>query len=310
MPKRNNSKKSSRVAVIMSTYNGKKYLKEQLDSILRQTYPDIDIYIRDDGSQDNTIRILHEYTKKHKNIRIEKGDNLGFTRSFMRALEAVDGYDYYAFCDQDDVWLEFKIERAVMKLDGVEDQSRPVIYFSNYDFYDAEMNLVSHFKGYSSPPSFQNALMESRALGACTVINSKARELMLKEKSDICGHDWWAYIICAGLGEVIYDPIVTMKYRRDGNNASVGGKSFLGLQIYRVKTFLFGEYPKRIKRQNENFARLFRADLSKQDQAVLASFIGRNNLEKIVKKTFYPRRYRQSLVDEILLRFLLLIGKF
>lgn len=87
------------VQVVMSTYNGEKYLKEQIDSILSQEGVDVRLYIRDDGSSDRTTDILASY-QEHKNVKIEKGNNLGFAKSFLTALDECDEADYYAFSDQ------------------------------------------------------------------------------------------------------------------------------------------------------------------------------------------------------------------
>lgn len=96
------------VQVVMSTYNGEKYLKEQIDSILSQEGVDVRLYIRDDGSSDRTTDILASY-QEHKNVKIEKGNNLGFAKSFLTALDECDEADYYAFSDQDDVWEKDKL---------------------------------------------------------------------------------------------------------------------------------------------------------------------------------------------------------
>lgn len=100
------------VQVVMSTYNGEKYLKEQIDSILSQEGVDVRLYIRDDGSSDRTTDILASY-QEHKNVKIEKGNNLGFAKSFLTALDECDEADYYAFSDQDDVWEKDKLSTAM-----------------------------------------------------------------------------------------------------------------------------------------------------------------------------------------------------
>lgn len=97
------------VQVVMSTYNGEKYLKEQIDSILSQEGVDVRLYIRDDGSSDRTTDILASY-QEHKNVKIEKGNNLGFAKSFLTALDECDEADYYAFSDQDDVWEKISFQ--------------------------------------------------------------------------------------------------------------------------------------------------------------------------------------------------------
>ena len=90
------------VAVIMSTYNGEKYIREQIDSILSQQGVDVDLFIRDDGSKDDTVKIIREYETAHNNVHAEVGNNLGFRQSFIQELIHVKGYKFYAFSDQDE----------------------------------------------------------------------------------------------------------------------------------------------------------------------------------------------------------------
>ena len=100
------------IAILMSTYNGERYLREQIDSLLNQTYKDWKLYIRDDGSTDETISIIESYVNDYPDLIVLLKDdlgNLGSARSFMRILSVVDA-DYYMFCDQDDVWLPNKVK--------------------------------------------------------------------------------------------------------------------------------------------------------------------------------------------------------
>ena len=107
-----------KVQILMSTYYGEKYLREQLDSIIKQTYPLINILIRDDGSSDGTLSILKEYAGKYDHVTYYEGENIGVIQSFLQLLKESDAnVNYYAFADQDDVWLPEKIVRAVEKLE-------------------------------------------------------------------------------------------------------------------------------------------------------------------------------------------------
>ena len=104
------------IAILLSTYNGSKYLREQLNSIIDQTVKDWILYVRDDGSTDETIDIIKEYVSLYPNINyIEDIQNLGSARSFMKLLSLVEA-DHYMFCDQDDVWLPTKIEVSLMEM--------------------------------------------------------------------------------------------------------------------------------------------------------------------------------------------------
>lgn len=298
-----------KVVVILSTYNGESYVKTQIDSILSQTYKNIDIYVRDDGSKDNTVRILKEYESEGK-IHFYPGENVGFIKSFFECLSFCDDADFYAFCDQDDEWFDFKIERAVEKLSG-KDMDKPLLYFSDYDFYDNDMNFVSHSKSHKKGPSFRNAIVDCINLGITTVINKSARDVMVKSKiQKSCGHDWTAYMICSGFGDVVYDKISTIKYRRTGNNVSPGGKNFIQMQIWRIKKFLLNNYFQNVKEELIEFENLFSDKLSDSDRKLLNLFTSRKySFSKMIKRVFYPKMFRQKLTDELMLRFIICIGK-
>ena len=101
-----------KIAVLMSAYNGEKYISQQIDSVLTQTYPEVELYVRDDGSTDQTCRILEQYESEGK-LHLLKGQNKGFARSFFLLLRKAPEAEYYAWCDQDDVWRSEKLERAI-----------------------------------------------------------------------------------------------------------------------------------------------------------------------------------------------------
>lgn len=298
-----------KVAVILSTYNGEKYIKNQINSILNQTYKNIKIYVRDDGSKDRTIQILKEYEKKGK-IQLYPRENVGFIKSFFECLSFCDDADYYAFCDQDDEWFENKIERAVNLLND-KNQDKPLLYFADYDLYNDNMKFIAHSKSHKYGPSFRNAIVDCITLGINTVVNKTARDIMVNtgiKKS--CGHDWTAYMICSSMGEVVYDKVPTLKYRRTGQNVSPGGKGFFAFQIWRIKKFFVNDYFSNIKDELIEFDELFGNKLSKENKELLELFTNKKySFSKVMKKVFYPKMFRQKLVDELMLRFIFLIGK-
>ena len=136
-------KNQPKVAVMMASYNGEKYIGCQIDSILNQTYDNIELYVRDDGSTDGTRDILADYAAKHANVHVILGEkNLGYPGCFYALTDRTDiEADYYAFSDQDDMWYEDKIARAVEVLEGQE-QSGVLSYYAGYDICDGELNKV------------------------------------------------------------------------------------------------------------------------------------------------------------------------
>lgn len=302
--------RDKKVIVLLSAYNGERYVAQQIDSILAQTYDNIDIYVRDDGSKDNTCSVLEKYEKEGK-IHLERGENVGFIKSFFWLIENAGDADYYAFSDQDDVWFEDKISMAVEKLEAQNSADRPTLYFSNYDYYDGELNFLAHHSRDIPKISFRNSMVDCVSLGFNSVFNRKARELTLENMPQhSCGHDWWMYMLCAGIGNVIYDNRSTAKYRRHNSNVSDGGDSFIKFQIWRIKKFFMGGYFKNIHEQLKEYRDFFGSELSVDDQKLLERFCvdGLHPINTLCK-VFYPKAYRQKMVDEIFLRLIILIGK-
>lgn len=300
---------NKKVCILMSTYNGEKYIREQLDSIVNQTYKNIEIYIRDDGSKDNTISIVQEYQKKYDNICVNNGENLGYINSFFELLRLCDNADYYAYCDQDDAWMENKIERAVEKLQECNEE-KPSLYFSNLDFYDGEMKYLASAPKEKSY-SFRNALVECITQGMTMVINKKARDTIISNIPNVClGHDWWTYMICSGFGEIVYDDVSLVKYRRHNKSVTLEGESKLKLFIWRFKKFLLGDTLKQIKKQLQEYEKFFADNLNEEDGKLLKLFTHEKyNFLIALKKTFYPMRFRRKITDEISVRILILFGR-
>lgn len=170
------------VQVVMSTYNGEKYLKEQIDSILSQEGVDVRLYIRDDGSSDRTTDILASY-QEHKNVKIEKGNNLGFAKSFLTALDECDEADYYAFSDQDDVWEKDKLSTAIEILEE-ESQSTPLLYCSALQRVDENLNPL-HVQSYHGLRINLPSMLTRGRLAGCTFVFNNTLRNLVKNSSQI-----------------------------------------------------------------------------------------------------------------------------
>lgn len=296
-----------KVAVLISTYNGEKYLKEQLDSILNQTYKNIQIIIRDDGSKDSTVEIVKEYQKKHENIILFEKINIGFIRSFFKLLEMSES-DYYAFCDQDDVWMENKIELAV-KLLNEADNSKPNMAFGNSDYYNENMELINEGEKHKTF-SFKNSLYECVTQGMTMVINQKAKEMIINNLPEKClFHDWWTYMICSGIGNVLYSDKTVVKYRRFETNATAEGQSAFKILIWRISNLISDNGFKDIRTQQLQYKKLFYDKLSDDNKKILDVFVQEKyNFFKAIKKAFYPHKLRRKLVDDVMVRVLFILG--
>lgn len=212
-----------KVAVLMSTYNGEKYLREQIDSILNQINVDLDLYIRDDGSKDSTVHIMEEYRKTHKNIFLIVGSNLGVGNSFMEVVYQVPKkYDYYAFADQDDVWLPEKIIKAI---EFIRNEKGPVLYTSNQTIVDQELKIIGN--RYNTEPDVSYLqIMSNNLIAGCTMVwNAKLCVLLnetkrrpYKELLNNRIHDVWVAMTAAVVGRVFYDSNSYILYRQHHDN--------------------------------------------------------------------------------------------
>ena len=208
-----------RVLVLLSTYNGEKYLAKLLDSVERQKGVEVDVLARDDGSEDGTVKILEDYAEKYGNLEIIRGKNLGYAKSFWELLKRGKGHDFYAFCDQDDVWEEEKLARAVGKIKKIKEVG-PALYTSVVRSVDLEGRILSENTfGVDHVLSVYEAFQKSTIPGCVMVFNEVARELAARFDGHFESHDWALYAITRTFGEVILDDKSYIRYLVHGDNA-------------------------------------------------------------------------------------------
>ena len=223
------------IAILMATYNGERYIREQIDSIINQTYSDWHLYIRDDGSSDNTIDIIKLYCQKYNNITLIQDSlgGLGCRDQFLHLLKIIDA-DYYMFCDQDDKWFIDKIEKSYNLIKQVEAKKPglPVLIGSDCSMCGPELEIVNnscweHLR--VRPIKFLNKngiYVYPFVTGASMILNKKVREI-IPPIPDGCPknrpmYDWWVLINAYkyGIVELLEEP--TRYYRQHANNVSGG----------------------------------------------------------------------------------------
>jgi rhamnosyltransferase len=222
-----------KVVVLLSTYNGEKYIREQIESICSQSYKHIKIFVRDDGSTDSTVSILRELEEDRK-LEYYVGENFGVISSFIDLMEHAPESDLYAFCDQDDFWYKNKIERAVEAL--CECCAKiPLLYCTATELVDENLNALEKKSSIMNiRPSFGNALVQNVVIGCTAVFNNVARKrCLVKIPIYIEMHDSWLYLVCSAYGKVIFDNVPSVKYRQHSNN--VLGDSALPLYCNIIK---------------------------------------------------------------------------
>ncbi len=208
------------VTILLSTYNGEKYLSKQLDSLLAQQGVNVRILVRDDGSTDRTLEILEDYKARFPNcVFVKCGLHKGFSGSFLALASDAGDSDYYAFCDQDDVWATDKLQTAVSKIDS--SSNIPQMYFSNAMLVDSRLRPIKEFhRSFSFPPMLSMRLTDNPALGCTMVFNKEALNLFVKaDESRLIYYDYWMYLLCSYLGLIVYDNSCRVLYRQHDSNA-------------------------------------------------------------------------------------------
>ncbi|WP_428218047.1 glycosyltransferase family 2 protein [Enterococcus avium] len=299
-----------KVAIIMSTYNGERYIEEQLKSILNQTYKNIDIYIRDDCSTDGTVKIIEKYRSCSRLHFIKGEKNMGYPEGFYYLMNQDIEADYFSFSDQDDVWEPEKIERAVDNLERMN-KNVPLLYFAAYDLCDQYLNHIKVLPNIKFTPSFRNSLFQCLALGYTMVMNKKAKDICANRRSvKTVSKDVWIGMICSGLGEVIFDNRSCAKYRRNDGAFSVSNTNFLSVQKERFYKLFKNNGFNNINKLMVEFFEVFEDELPDERKKELELFMPQKySFRKVVKKIFYPYRLRYSVIDELLLRMMFLLGK-
>lgn len=285
----NQVKNNGTICIVLGYYNGEKYIDEQLQSIFSQTHNSLKLFIFDDCSK----FILSE---KHlplddidlSNISVfNREQNIGFAANFLNGLGSVpNNLEYYAFCDQDDIWNDRKIERALNKLKKIPTEE-PALYCSRTAITDSKCDKILGYSPlFKKPASFKNALVQNIGGGNTMVFNRAARDLIIQssENLDVLSHDWWCYQIISGAGgHIIYDPKPCLKYRQHANN-QIGSNISWYSRLLRIRALIQG----RFRLWNETNLKALKDNkifLTVENQLVLNDFI------KLRKLPFFKRLY-------------------
>lgn len=297
------------VQVLLSTWNGARFLKPQIDSVLNQEGVDVHLLVRDDGSVDETPAILKAYAQDPRvTLRLEQ--NIGVVPSYFRLISMADPeYPYFAFCDQDDVWLPDKLRRALGTLE-VLPQNEPHLYCGRQILVDENLHPI----GYSSIPrrplSLANALVQNVATGITVVFNRSLLELLRKAGPEhVIMHDWWAYMVATAFGRAVYDPEPRVLYRQHKENVVGAQHRWIASWKGRIRRFIkWGKYLP-VYHQVVAFYETYRADLPEPSLRIIERFLERRTaFRKRLAYFIRPDVYRQNRFDNLVLRGMILFN--
>ena len=244
--------------------NGENFLKGQLDSLFCQANIDFHILVRDDGSSDSTLIILYEYRKKYPDkIDIIKGINQGWRKSFFELLiianERYPVYDYFAFADQDDIWLNSKLETSITHLKELP--IGPNLYCSNQYYYKNGENL-GLIRKEKINPSYKSCLVRNYATGCTVVFNRDLLNLVTRELPKIkMAHDYWLYMVAVLCGHVYVDENAYIYYRQHDNNQIGSRASWSDVWKRRLKGLKMTLSEHRAEKQAKELLRIFSQDM-------------------------------------------------
>lgn len=289
------------VDILVACYNGEHFLRELLNSLINQTYKDFNIIVRDDGSTDDTLMILNEYKTFYpdKITLVEGAPSKSAKNNFFELMNHTDA-DYVMFCDQDDVWLENKVELALSKMREAEKaykSTTPILCHTDLKVVDQNLNMInpSFFRMQKfdiSKVSLNRALVQNIVTGCTTMINKPLLELAKGTNSDnIIMHDWWLFLIASAFGivEVVNTP--TILYRQHENNQlGATDPSKIGYYSKKLKT---GSTLNLTYAQANCFYNTFESKLSDVQKALVSEYMNfpqKNKLKKIysiIKNDFW-----------------------
>lgn len=297
------------VCVLMSTYNGEQYIKQQLDSILSQKNVRVYLMIRDDGSADSTPQILKTY--EGENVEIIYGENVGVQKSFSQLVSYAQNRteSYYAFADQDDFWNENKLSIACEWLTSQE-KEQPLLYFSNLNATDENLNIINKvYPDHYVNINKKSCLIRNYAYGCTMVFNKKAVNLYNTNiEARMWMHDYWMYYICVYLGKVYYDSTPYIAYRQHSGNTVGYRHSLSGWLKRKCKSLtLLSEHPR--ENMAFDFYDTFKNLLSSEDQNLLMIFFNyRKNLFTRFKAAFHKDYYVCEKTQNLFLFIRFLLG--
>lgn len=300
-----------KIQILLSSYNGEAHIRDQLNSFLAlDNASEVAVLIRDDGSTDSTREILKEYEGR-EGFRILYGENLGLNASLQELFKIADPEClYYAYADQDDVWLPEKLSLACAALDK-ESADEPVMYTARSILTDVMGKRIGVTRIPKRTPSFANAMVQNVCIGHTQVYNRPMLRLLRENYSDgMFVTDHWAYLLASAFGKIVYDNTPTTLYRQHGKNAIGYGHNAFTVFKNRVRRTLAG-VPRAHAKQLIAFRDTCGDRLPAEHAATLSQFLAaRRGFFSRLGYLFRGDAHRQSFFENLGFRLLYLFGGY
>ncbi len=287
------------VEVLLATYNGEKYLAEQLDSLIAQIGVSVSLVVSDDGSDDNTLQILSSYKSKFASIEILKGPKMGPQANFFYLLSQSKG-EFIALCDQDDIWEPGHLQASVTRLDP----KKPSMTFSSVrEFKSMDPENMRVWPKKIRIQYIGNILFENQVRGCTIVMNKKFLEIIKNTfpKNSIM-HDWWIALVGFSYDCISVAGNSEVKYRIHSDNA-IGATPGIAVRAKRLKKILAGG-PFPIFSQIRDLYMIHGTQMTIQSRKALSIWLPPIRLSSCLRQIFYLSRYRGNVLEDVILRAL------
>ena len=311
--------KTDSIAILLATYNGESFLREQITSLLTQTYDDFIIYISDDLSSDSTPLIISDFCNKFPSKIINIGNNVHFGNArdnFFHLLLQIDA-PFYFFCDQDDVWKKDKINKIMSVYKKYEDEKLPLLIHSDLDIVDSDLNLINtSFMNYTKTKKIMNwkqYLVENNNVVGCSMgINNSLANLYKKnymkvDNTKIFMHESFFAHLASLAGKILFIDESLVQYRQHGNNSIGAIKKRISFKLLREKLLSLKNGIAIQKNREENVNEIIKCcDAEFIDKSCVllcekySSLYKKNKMQRII---FLIRNhiYRKSILDTLYL---------
>lgn len=276
----------AQIHIVLAAYNGEKYIREQLESLLDNDFKDICIEVCDDGSSDNTVQIVKEYVERYNCIKLHENEkNLGYTMNFLEGIRRSQS-PYIMLCDQDDIWHRDKIRKTYERMKQLEKENKhelPLMVFTdamNFDSSNGKELGSFHKNSHLDVKKLDTAhlFMENKCIGCTIMINGIVREYLKVLPEEIRVHDWWLALICSHFGKISYIEETTLQYRQHSGNM-IGGSSFFDYvkgriaNLHKQKEAIQAAFA-----QGSAFYSIFGTELPDQTHETAARFAGMSRM--------------------------------
>ncbi|WP_156021229.1 glycosyltransferase family 2 protein [Streptococcus ruminantium] len=266
-----------KVNILMSTYNGQRFLPEQIRSIQEQTYTDWELFIRDDGSSDRTREIIQDFVNQDRRIYFieeEPGENIGVIKSFHRLVN-YDVADYYFFSDQDDIWLPDKLEVSLQKAQ-MYPMDKPLMVYMDLKVVDQQLEVMTESmirsQSHHANTELVQELTENTVTGGVAMINHHLAQ-MWRVTENILMHDWYLALLASAFGTLVYIDQPGELYRQHSDNVLGARTLSKRFKKWIRPHILFKVYWDLIKSSQKQASHLLEMPLSKSNRELIAAFV-------------------------------------